>query len=227
MSRAKLADACRRLIGMYDVDGWWPARSRFEVMAGAVLVQNTRWPNAAAALRALRSHRLLRPAAISTSKPADLTALISPAGCQRVKARRLRALARWVEREGGLRSLANRDTDALRAGLLGVHGVGPETADAILCFAFGRPRFVADKYARTWLARMGLAAARDVATYEACRAFVENGLERADIGFDELHAAIVSHAQAVCGARPACRRCAFGAACPTARGGLLRVDTVA
>jgi len=218
-ARAPLPAACDRLIGMYDVAGWWPARTRFEVLVGAVLVQNTRWANVATAIRALRRADSLNHEILSTLKPADLAAVIRPAGCQTVKAQRLQAMARWVEGAGGLRSLSALDTDQLRSELLGVHGIGYETADAILCFGFGRPRFVADKYARSWVARMGLASSRQVAGYEACREYVEHELRGTDIDMADLHAAIVLHAQATCGARPACAGCSFRQTCRHAQSG--------
>lgn len=216
--RSSLSDACARLLSMYDVDGWWPARSRFEVMVGAVLVQNTRWSNVTAAIGALRRARCLRPESISTLKPADLADLISSAGCQSVKARRLQAMAAWIERAGGLRRLATLDTDKLRAELLGVHGIGHETADAMLCFAFGRPCFVADRYARHWLGRMGVAPPLELHEYESCRAFVERGLQQhVSIGLADLHAAIVLHAKAVCTRNPSCGECGLQTNCEFAR----------
>lgn len=214
---ASLTVACRRLIGMYDVAGWWPARSRFEVMVGAVLVQNSRWANVTPAIRDLRTAGCLSSAKISTLESAHLAALIRPAGCQTVKARRLRAMAGWVERSGGLRSLSTWDTDRLRHELLGVYGIGHETADAILCFAFDRPRFVADKYARQWITRMGFAAFPEPNSYEACREFVERGLGRASIDLADLHAAIVLHARSTCRARPDCDACALRVHCRHAR----------
>ncbi len=182
-------------------------------MVGAVLVQNSRWANVTPAIRDLRAARCLSPATISTLETAHLAVLIRSAGCQSVKARRLQALAGWVHRSGGLRSLAAWHTDRLRDELLGVHGIGHETADAILCFAFGRPRFVADKYARQWLARMGLAAFPERDSYEACRQFVERGLGRANVDLADLHAAIVLHAQSTCRARPDCDACALRVHC--------------
>lgn len=170
-----LPAACRRLIGMYDVNGWWPARSRFEIMVGAVLVQNTRWANVAAAIAALRRERCLNPAKISTLKSADLRALIRPAGCQSVKARRLQALSAWVE--------------------------------------FGRPRFVADKYARTWFGRMGVARPEELASYEKCREFAELALARSKLDFADLHAAIVLHGQVLCRVRPQCDACGLRRTC--------------
>jgi endonuclease-3 related protein len=208
-----LATACRQLLGMYDVREWWPARSRFEVMVGAVLVQNTRWGNVAKAIRILRGRRCMSPTAIAATPPADLAAIIRPAGCQSVKARRLRAMAEWVQAVGGLRKLPRLDTPTLRAGLLSVHGIGPETADAILCFGFSRRQFVADAYARRWLERMGLVSAAAIRTYEARRHYVESTLQRSNIDYADLHAAIVLHAQERCTVRPECERCGLRRTC--------------
>jgi endonuclease-3 related protein len=210
----RLAVACRTLVGAYPVDNWWPSRSRFEVMVGAVLVQNTRWANVAAAIRALRKARALRPAGISSMRVDRLQNLIRPAGCQSIKARRLKSLANWVTRAGGLRRLSAQETGRLRAALLGVHGIGPETADAILCFAFNRPVFVADRYSHRWLTRMDLVVAEDLNNYERCRETVETRLNGASIDCSDLHAAIVMHGQSVCGSEPDCRVCPVRSVCP-------------
>lgn len=210
---APLIAACRRLIDIYEVDGWWPARTRFEVMVGAVLVQNTRWANVAAAMRALRGAGALNAGVISTLDPADLAALIRPAGCQSVKTRRLQAMAAWAGGVGNLRRLAGIETVRLRHALLGVHGIGYETADAILCYAFDRQQFIADKYARTWLGRMGCVPQSVLRSYEACRNHVEGELHCERIDLPALHAAIVLHGQAICGPQPACTQCALRDQC--------------
>jgi len=209
------------LVSIYDVRGWWPARSRFEVMVGAVLVQNTRWENVVVAIRALRGRRCMNPTAISAIPLAELTAVIRPAGCQSVKARRLHALAEWVQATGGLRHLSGLDTPNLRVGLLSVHGIGPETADAILCFGFARRQFVADAYARRWLERMGFVDAAASDRYEVCRDVVDVRLRRSRLDFGDLHAAIVLHAQVQCTARPGCESCGVRQDC---RYGLRRAD---
>lgn len=230
MSDPALRNGCRRLLGMYDVRGWWPARSRFEIMVGAVLVQNTRWDNVSAAIRNLRRHGCMNAAGIATRPAPELAALIRPAGCQSVKVRRLQALAEWVTLGGGLRKLAALDTDVLRRGLLAVHGVGPETADAILCFAFGRRRFVADAYARRWLERMGFPVRAPISAYEDCRSYVEAGLSRSRIHFGDLHAAIVLHGQETCAVEPCCSRCRLQRDCAYGAGrgnALLRVEALA
>ena len=156
MAHQGLGKLARKLVKIYPVTGWWPAGSRFEIMAGAVLVQNTRWVNAQKALVSLKQADALNFEAIAAMGSGKLASLIHSAGCQSVKSPRLRALARWIQKEGGITPMARKATDTLRAGLLSVHGIGPETADAILCFAFRRPVFVADLYARRLFARYGL-----------------------------------------------------------------------
>lgn len=209
----RLGAACQSLVGAYPVQNWWPSRSRFEVMAGAVLVQNTRWTGVAAVLRALRRERALNPRAIAAMPTGRLVRLIRPAGCQSIKAGRLQSLANWIVRCGGLRRIGKQDTLSLREALLGVHGIGPETADAILCFGFDREVFIADQYARRWLNRMELTFSPHMKSYERCRRDVEVCLDGASLSFSELHAAIVMHGQSVCAAEPACARCPVYAQC--------------
>jgi len=208
-----LVAICRKLVRQYPVEQWWPARSRFEVMVGAILVQNTRWLNVAAAIKALRRHHCLTPHAIQALSLGQLQALIRSAGCQSVKARRLHSLAARVNQYGHVRVMAAMSTEALRAALLSVHGVGPETADAILCFAFNRPVFVADQYARRWLQRMGFVNVKESKNYAACQRRVNTLLDDARIRHRDLHAGIVLHGQALCGRSPACSKCFLRLTC--------------
>jgi endonuclease-3 related protein len=203
------------LLDSYATDNWWPADSRFEVMVGAVLVQNTRWSNAAAAIHNLRRSGCLSPEKLATLETADLISLVRPAGCQTVKTQRLRAMSQWVVSAGGLATLAATESAVLRRELLKVRGIGFETADAILCFAFGRPTFIADKYARTWLGRLGCVPETVLNSYEGCQGYVERELSAsgADINLGKLHAAIVLHGQSICGRRTVCGQCPLHDGC--------------
>jgi endonuclease-3 related protein len=167
-------------------------------MIGAVLVQNTRWKNVEAAIRSLRSAGCVAPEAISLQSLAGLEKLIRSAGCQSVKARRLKALADWVDDIGGIRRITRMPSGQLRKSLLSVHGIGSETADAILCFGFDRQTFIADRYARRWLGRMGVTGSEALISYERCRQFFGPQLENRKIDLANLHAAIVQHGQSVC-----------------------------
>ena len=202
VSDTKFLTACTRLIESYNVESWWPAESRFEVLVGAVLVQNTRWTNVEKAIRCLRERQCLDAESLSRLEPTDLQLMIRSAGCQSVKARRLVSVASWVMSSGGLEALDELSTTNLRSALLQVHGIGEETADAILCFAFSRPTFIADKYARVWLARVLLVPEVAVQSYAACQKIVEPTLKDVNISMQDLHAAIVMHAQSVCSREP-------------------------
>lgn len=208
-----LAEICREIIQQYPVRQWWPARSRFEVMVGAILVQNTRWVNVAAAIRNLRKHRCLTPQAIQAAPVAELQTMIRSAGCQSVKAPRLKSLAARIDQLGSVRRMASLDTPALRDALLSVHGIGAETADAILCFAFERPVFIADLYARRWLQRVGIVSIRESKNYTSCQRRVNALLNGVRIHYRDLHAGIVLHGQALCRRRPECPPCFLKKSC--------------
>jgi endonuclease-3 related protein len=213
----RLRQICEDVIAEYAATDWWPAASSFEVMIGAVLVQNTRWVNVERALVRLREHLALSPAAIAAMTPAQLTELIRSAGCQTVKSRRLIALSRWLISAGGLENLRSRRTEALRAELLAVHGIGAETADAILCFALNRPVFIADGYARRLFARLGVLASGTAADYENCRAAVQSALRWPARKQQRLHGAIVRLSQTVCRRAPVCAACGLRQRCAYAR----------
>ena len=208
-----LYSVCDALMQNYAVDRWWPARSRFEVMVGAILVQNTRWANVDAAIKVLRARQCLTPQAVQALPVERLQVMVRSAGCQSVKARRLRSLALAIDEFGGLRRMACTDTEPLRAMLLSVHGIGPETADAILCFAFDRPVFVADQYARRWLQRMGFISARASKNYTHSQRSVNALLNGAGVSQQALHAGIVLHGQARCGQSPQCLDCFLSSVC--------------
>ena len=209
-----LEDFATELITAYPTEQWWPAQTSFEVMAGAVLVQNTRWSNVERALAQLRAADCLSAEAISSCPHERLQVLIQPAGCQSVKARRLGNLARWMVDFGGHPQIAETHTDELRTQLIGINGIGPETADAILNFACGRPVFVADRYAQRLFARLGyLNGGGKTGRYETVRALLEAAMHGRTQALQDLHAATVLHCQQVCGRVPRCSLCLFQRCC--------------
>jgi len=188
---------------------WWPGRSPYEIAVGAVLTQHTAWLNTARAIAALRTRRALDPTRLAALGIGTLARVIRPAGTPRVKARRVRALTRWIlERTGGrLSRMRAMALGPLRADLLAVPGLGPETADAILLYAAGRPVFVADAYARRVLARHRLVARR--AGYEEVRGWLEAHLPSDPELFNEFHALLVAVGKSHCRSRPRCEGCAL------------------
>ena len=160
---------------------WWPGEGPFEIAVGAVLVQRSRWEQAAAAIAALRTAGLLSPAALADAEEEAVRELVRPAGFPRTKPRRVRALARWwTERADRSRAL---DDAALRAELLGIEGVGEETADAISLYCFCRPAFLCDEYARRVLTDRGAAVP---ASYRSFRRALGPALARASLTVAEL-----------------------------------------
>ncbi len=193
------------LFAAYGPRHWWPADSPFEVMVGAILTQNTAWTNVEQALRRLRGLVSLDAEAILNLPTEQLADALRPVGYFNVKAARLQKFCQSFLVGGGLDGLAGLDTTELRRYLLGIKGVGPETADDILLYAFERPVFVVDAYTRRLFKRLGYLSGDE--GYEQIRTGFEHALG-ADVAlFNEYHALIVNHAKAVCKTKPCCDRC--------------------
>lgn len=204
-----------RLLAAHGPQGWWPAETPFEVMLGAILTQNTAWTNVEKALGHLAARIPLTPEAVLAVPEAELAALLRPVGYFNVKAARLRAFCSALLAAGGEAALAAEDTASLRRRLLAMHGVGPETADDILLYAFARPVFVVDAYTRRLFVRLGVLDGRE--GYESIRALFEQALGADTALFNEYHALIVRHAKDICRARrPLCADCLLRDACPSA-----------
>lgn len=174
---------------------------------GAILTQHTAWKNAELALARLRGPGLLSPRRLAAVPEPRLAALIRPAGTYRLKARRIRAFLRFLaDRFDGLMPRMRRAALApLRRALLDVPGLGPETADAILLYAAGRPVFVADAYMRRVFARHRLVAPG--ASAEILRGFAEAHLPSDPRLYNEFHALLVAVGKRYCRARPRCAGC--------------------
>ena len=218
MSFLKVHDV---LLGHYGPQHWWPARTPFEVMVGAVLTQNTAWTNVEKAVANLHGAEAMDAEVILHVPQRRLAAWLRPAGYFNVKAKRLRNFCAWYAARGGAKRLRRLDTAALRLELLGINGVGPETADDILLYAFQRPVFVIDAYTRRLFSRLRMAAGDE--SYDTLRGHIEASLHRESRGkrelvhlFNEYHALIVRHAKDACKPRPRCEGCCLAARCPAA-----------
>jgi endonuclease-3 related protein len=155
---------------------WWPAQSRFEVIVGAYLTQNTSWSNVERALRSLRQARRLSVSGIRRTPLPALEKLIRSAGYFRQKAQRLKTFVRFLDRRygGSLTRMFAQPTAQLREQLLALNGVGPETADSILLYAGNHPVFVVDAYTRRILERHRIVSPR--ADYDEIRELFERAL---------------------------------------------------
>ena len=206
-----------RLLGVHGPQGWWPADSPFEMMVGAVLTQACTWVNAERAIAALRSANALSAESIIALPEQELAGLVRPAGYFNAKARKLKALARFLmDRFGGdPEGMSQVPTERLRQMLLSVHGVGEETADDILVYAANRPVFVVDAYTRRIAARLGLA--REDASYSELSALFAGAMPEDVPALGEFHALLVRHAKQTCRKSPRCGECSLVDLCPTGK----------
>jgi endonuclease-3 related protein len=197
----------RLLLDHFGPQGWWPAETPFEMMAGAVLTQNTSWGNVEKALGNLERNGLLDPARLHAVEVGDLALAIRPAGYYNVKARRLKNLVRLiVERYGGeVPAMLEEEPAELRNALLGVNGIGPETADSIVLYAAGHPVFVVDAYTHRILSRHHLV--EEGASYDEIQTAFSDALPEDVPLFREFHALIVMAGKTYCRKRPLCDRC--------------------
>ncbi|MCC6408285.1 MAG: endonuclease [Planctomycetes bacterium] len=208
---ARLDRVVRDLSNAFGFQRWWPARTPFEVIVGAILTQNTAWTNVEKALARLGELGELTPGRILATDQDVLRRALVPSGYFNAKTKKLRAISEWYLAVGGLAALRERELRPLREELLEVHGVGPETADSILCYAAGRRTCVVDAYTRRLLARHGFVAA-DVG-YEAVRKWLEERLVDDQFVYEEFHALVVRVGYGHCKPSPACESCP--AATPT------------
>jgi len=217
-TRQVLLDMYRRLYAAYGAQGWWPGGSPFEVVVGAVLTQAAAWTNVEKAIDNLKTAGVLSPRGILETPVDDLARLVYPAGYYNAKARKLKAFVEMLfERHGGdLDRLFALPLRELRRELLATHGIGPETADAVILYAAGRPCFVVDAYTRRVFSRLGLAPARD--DYGSWQRTFEEALPSDAALFNEYHALIDRHAKTYCRNQPLCGRCFLRGVCATGRG---------
>ncbi len=212
----------QKLLDQYGPQQWWPADTPFEVMVGAILTQNTAWTNVEKSIAQLKAKRKLTPQAIDRLPHEQLAELIRASGYFNVKATRLKNFCHWYLVQGGFDALNELETASLRHELLSVKGVGPETADDMMLYAFNRPIFVVDAYTRRIFSRLGLVD--DGIKYEPLRETFElefmGKRKRKRLSFDErvahyneYHALIVVHGKDVCRTRPRCEECCLRRQC--------------
>lgn len=201
----------RRLLRRFGPQGWWPARTPFEVAVGAILTQSVSWANVERAIAALAVEGLLEPAALAAVPEERLAALIRPAGYYNAKARKLKTFVAFLfERHGGsLDRLFAQPLERAREQLLGVWGIGPETADSILLYAGGLPTFVVDAYTRRIVSRLWPDPdAPFLRGYEPLRRFFMDRLAPDPALFNEYHALLVALGKGTClKVRPRCPDC--------------------
>ena len=196
---------------LYDFFGpqyLWPGESPFEIAVGAILTQNTAWKNVEKAISNLKAFNSLSPSAIWNMPETELAALIRPAGYYNIKAGRLRNFVALLQEQfqGSMTRMAECDDRVVRECLLGVRGIGPETADSILLYALGKPSFVIDAYTFRILERHDIID--ESWDYHMLRDFFMENLPGDVCLFNEFHALFVAAGKTFCKPRrPACDNC--------------------
>lgn len=195
------------MFAAYGPQHWWPAKTPTEVVIGAILTQNTAWRNVERAIANLAAAKALDWKRLHEMAVEDLAELVRPAGTYKVKARRLKSFAEWLWKNhaGNLKRMFTTPLPSLREELLGVSGIGRETADAILLYAGQMPSFVVDAYTARILRRHGLID--DSADYDEIKELFESNLPEDARYFNEYHALIVQIGKLHCRPRPRCADC--------------------
>lgn len=192
----KLYQLYDTLFKQYGPQGWWPINGayykkdysekneneKFEIAVGAILTQNTKWVNVEKVLKLLRSNKLLNREGIQDIESQALAVLIKPSGYYNQKVKKLK-------------SLASFNKVISRESLLEIWGIGPETADSILLYAYNQPIFVIDSYTKRLMLEYQLGDIKW--SYNQWQTFFHDNLEKDYKIFNEFHALIVKHAQSI------------------------------
>jgi len=209
----QLRRAYRLMRARFGHQHWWPGDTPFEVCVGAILTQNTSWTNVERAIANLKAARVLDAKRMFALPEAELAQLIRPAGYFNIKARRLRSFLRMLveEFDGSLAQLFDGKTATVRARLLAVNGIGPETADSLLLYAGGHRSFVVDAYTKRIFSRHHWCSAD--ADYDEVKMLCESALDEKPVSerFDywqDYHAQLVMVGKHYCRKRePRCEDC--------------------
>ena len=218
--KKKITEIYKILLKKYDKQGWWPInnkyspeykktekteKEKFEIIIGAILTQSTSWKSVEKALNNFRRIKSLNLKNIKKLSQGKLGELIKPAGYFNQKRKKINAFLNFLKKE------KNKDLnkEISREELLNIWGIGPETADSILLYAYNKPVFVVDAYTRRIFKRLGLIEEKD---YEKTREIFEKSFEEKKEKekiqiFNEYHALIVEHAKQYCRKKPLCKEC--------------------
>ena len=191
------------LLADYGDLHWWPAETPYEVMVGAVLTQNTAWGNVEKAIANFSGN--LTPEFVLNADTTELSDIIRPAGFFNQKAAYLKAVTEWFAGYNFDVPTVQRETlKKLRPELLSVKGVGKETADSILLYAFNFPSFVVDAYTVRLCDRFPVDAGKG---YDAVKAYFEASVPKDAKIYNNYHALIVINAKEHCRKKPLCAGC--------------------
>lgn len=228
LSRKRLMDIYERLYGRFGPQDWWPGETTLEICLGAILVQNTSWANAARAIDNLKKADLLTERALQNVRMDRLARLIRPARFFNMKAKRIKGFVAYLSKhfEGDVDRFLGLPTGELHEELLGLDGVGRETADSITLYAAGRPVFVVDAYTKRIFSRLGHfeASRNGDKDYLALQERFTAHLPADAALFNEYHALLVRLGHTFCRPTPKCGECPLRAVCPYPEDDARRID---
>lgn len=212
-TKQQLLTIYARLFAEYGLQHWWPAKTPFEVIIGAILTQSAAWTNVEKAIANLETAQALSPEVLQDMPEAQLAELIHPSGYYNAKAHKIKAFVDWLHREyaGDLDKLFAHDISTLREQLLAVHGIGEETADSVILYAANKPIFVIDAYTRRITHRFGIAPKSE--RYSDFQGLFMKALPADTQFFNEYHALLVCLGKNICRKLPRCGECCLNDIC--------------
>ncbi len=190
--------AFKLLLRHYGKQHWWQDETPLEIAFGAILTQRTVWQNAEKSVNNLKNAGILTPRKILNAPDEQIAELIKPSGFPVSKTKKLKAFCEFISKnlEGSIEKLREYHVAEARELLLSVHGIGPETADTILCYALNMPVLVVDAYTFRILSRHG--ALDGPCSYDELQEVASQGLTPSHGTYAEYHALLVRTAKEFC-----------------------------
>ncbi len=228
----KISDLYDILLTNYGYQNWWPLLKekkclykaefnkrektedeKFEICIGAILTQNTSWKNVEATLISLKEEGLLDFPSLDRISHSELSRRIKKAGYFNQKTKKIKYLLSFIKSElnGSIDALGDYGICTAREMLLSVWGIGKETADSILLYAFNMPVFVVDSYTRRIFFRLGIIDGDE--EYDEIRELIEGSIPDDTSVYKEYHGLLVEHAKAHCRRKPYCMECPVSSIC--------------
>jgi endonuclease-3 related protein len=198
----------KQLFDHYGPQNWWPADSQIEVIIGAILTQAVNWSNVEKAISNLKEANLVNLKKLKEVKEKRLAELIKPSGYYNMKAKKLKSFVSYLDDnyDLNLNKFNKGKPETIRKKLIDIYGIGPETADSIMLYAFNQSKFVIDTYTKRIISRIGYTS-EDV-SYDKLKALFEKNLENDAKLFNEYHSLLVKHAKEHClKSSPLCIKC--------------------
>lgn len=207
-TKQRISDIYKALYSHYGPQKWWPAESDLECIIGTILTQNTTWKNVEKAISKLKQQGLISIDKLNAISIDYLAQIIRSSGYYNQKAIKIKSFVSFLNEHyaGSLEELLSEEISSLREKLLGIKGIGPETADSIILYAAKKPIFVIDAYTHRILSRHGLVA--EDSNYQEMQELFMNSLPDDPQLLSEYHALIVKTAKQHCKKKsPVCNGC--------------------